>query len=392
MIYDLRFTTIVLWIYNYFSHGKTGRDRPLSREKPAQVSRITHHASRITYLALAAFSLILPAFPALAAAQSPIDAEVDFFVVSKNNEGSFTVGDRITLRLQVTHPANSEIDLPLVEEQWGELEVVDQTGQDTVKNIDGTAVTRKDIIVSLFEPGQYQTPSLVVTHHKADNTTEELGSPVIPINIDTVLVEGDEDLRDLKEQFSLPVPPLWPFILAGIALAAAVSGGLFWAGRWAYNRWWVKEPVQLGPQPAIDTRPPEVIAYLELARIEALNLPAQDRLKSHYTLVTDCLRDYIERRYQIPALEQTTDELRDSFRRTPAAPPEDRRDFVGLFNRSDYVKFARLRPTAEEVYGLIPAARTVVDKTTPDPKPEPELKLSAPDTVETPPPETENTK
>lgn len=308
----------------------------------------------------------------VALAAQPPDADVNFYAVETPDGQPHTVGDLITLRLEVIHPADSTVEMPQVEAEWGEFEVVDQTGQDTVRNNDGTATTRKDIVVSLFEPGQYQTPPLVITHHKADNTTEELGAPVIPLKISSVLVEDDDTLRDLKPPFEMEVPPIWPYVLAGVLLAAVAGGGMFWAGRWAYNKWWRKTlPAELTPQPAIDLRPPEVIAHAELDRIEALALPAHRQFKEHYSLVTDCLRQYLENRYQVSALEQTTDEIQTSLWRSKVASQEMARDFVDVFRRSDLVKFARYTPPTLEAEQLVQEARGMVDATTPKPEPPP---------------------
>lgn len=338
----------------------------------------------IRLLAVAVIGVAALSLGGLLALAQQLDADVDFYAVEPPNGQPFTVGDRIVLRLEVRHPVDSTVELPQLDETWGDFEVIDQTGQDTVRDDSGLAITRKDITVSLFEPGQYQTPPLVVTHRKADQTVEELGAPVIPLKIDSVLIEGDEQLRDLKAQADLPVPPLWPLVLTGVVLAAVASGGLFWAGRWAYNRWLRKEPLELAPVPVIDTRPPEVIAYAELDRIEALNLPARNELKEHYSLVTDCLRRYIEARYQVPALEQTTDELRTAFFRSGHISTQQAREFVDMFARSDLVKFARYRPPTNEGYSLLQEARLAVDKTTPQPEP---LPLPGPDAGNGPPPD-----
>jgi len=42
---------------------------------------------------------------------------------------------------------------------------------------------------------------------------------------------------------------------------------------------------------------------------------------------------------------------------------------MSLLSESDFVKFARYQPRAEEVHSLIDRARTVVDVTTPVPEP-----------------------
>jgi hypothetical protein len=332
-----------------------------------QVSPITHYALRTTYHVLL-LTLFLSLFPSPILAQSPPDANVEFFIKSPKDK-AITVGDQITLRLEVTHPLDSRVVLPQVEKQWQAFEVIDQTAPKVVDNGDGTATTSKDIVVTLFQPGQYETPDLVVTHRKPDGSIEELATPIIPIQVTSVLTE-DLALRDLKSQAELPVPPLWPWVLAGLWLATVLAVLLTLAGWWFYRRWQRRAvPAELAAAPTIDTRPPEVIAHTELDRIEALDLPAQHRIKEHYILVAACLRHYIEGRYEIPAPEQTTGELRDAFRKSEI-PMRNVSGFMSLLAESDLVKFARYIPQPADIYGLINKARAIVDATTPEPEPE----------------------
>ncbi|MCB0210021.1 MAG: hypothetical protein KDJ52_11855 [Anaerolineae bacterium] len=306
----------------------------------------------------------------IATAQS-FDAKVSFFYVPSSEDESYHVGDRITLRLEVRHPADSQVDLPSLPEgePWGDFEVVSQTAVESARRGDNVAITHKDIVVTVFEPGQYQTPRLLVTHTLADGSTEELAAPVIQLDVTSVLVEGDSELRDIKEQASLPVPPIWPWVLLSILVALPVAGLIAAGGFWLYHRFKRRGDIIDMPLPVpVDTRPPEVIAYAELDRIEALNLPAKEQYKEHYTLVTECLRRYIEGRYQIPALERTTDELRRTLLPTSAIKDERRR-FIEIFSDSDLVKFARFRPTLGDAYEIIRKARRLVQVTTPVPEP-----------------------
>jgi hypothetical protein len=314
---------------------------------------------------LLVLSMTLPAV-----AQSP-DASVEFYVQSPGPEKPLTVGDRITLRLEIIHPANSRVVLPQLEPQWQNFTVVDQSAPELIDHGDGTATTGKNIVVTLFEPGEYQTPDLVVAHRKPDGSVEELAAPVIPIRVTSVLTDGTE-LQDLKAQVDLPVPPIWPWVLLGIWLMLLLAVLVIIIGWWFYQRWQNRPAQSAGGilMPVIDTRPPEIIAYEELDRIELLNLPAQNRLKEHYSLVSDCLRFYIEGRYRIRALEQTTGEIRNAFLNADV-PMREISPFMRLFTEADLVKFARYVPRFEEANSLVNHARLIVEATTPVPGQEP---------------------
>lgn len=313
---------------------------------------------------LVAFFLLL-LLPWLALAQQS-EAEVDFFV-KERPEHPLTVGDQVTLRLEVTHPLQSQVGLPTFEPEWQPFDVITQTAAYRRDNRDGTATTAKEVVVSLYRPGQYQTPAFNVAHQRADGEVEELAAPIIELTVTSVLTE-DDTLRDLKPQARVPLPPLWPWLLLGMFLTLILTGSATGVGLLLYQRWKRRPLPETGPAVVIDTRPPELIAYTELDRIEALELPAQNRIKEHYSLVTDCLRIYIENRYRIPAPEQTSYELRNAFRAKDIPMPHVTA-FMSLMSESDLVKFARYVPSDENLHSLLNRARRIVDMTTPRPEP-----------------------
>ncbi len=179
------------------------------------------------------------------------------------------------------------------------------------------------IEVTLFNLGDFQTPELPLTiSDGAGQVTEEV-VPSARLTVNPTLAEDDTELRDIKPQAGLAVPPVWPWIAGGLLVAAAAAVG----GWWAYRRWQGKP---FGLAPAVDNRPPWQVAYDELARIEGLGLLEQGRAKEYYTLVTDCLRTYLADQFHLRVLDRTTTELKPILRQSDLAPDHTRR-FLDLF-------------------------------------------------------------
>jgi len=310
--------------------------------------------------------LLLSLFSLTVVAQIP-EAEVEFYIQSRTTENSLTVGDQLTLRLDVVHPVNSRIALPQVDRDWGSFQVIDQTAPETTDQGNGTAITHKDIIVTIFQPGIYKTPSLVVTHRKPNGDIEDLASPVVQVKYSTVITDSEDlEIRDLKGQAYLAEPIIWPWIVVSILLVTAVillSIWLIW--RFVFKKPEVDVETEPEPEPFIDPRPPEIIAYDELNRIADLKLPEHDQVKEHYSLVSDCIREYIENRYDISALEQTTNEINYAMRKGSLSISHISA-FIQLLSESDLVKFAKHKPDQTDIINLIGQARTVVDLTTPE--------------------------
>jgi hypothetical protein len=212
--------------------------------------------------------------------------------------------------------------------------------------------------------GDHPLPPYSIQYQTADGTLHQSTAPSLTLTIVSVLTPDDTDKRDLKPQIDLPRPPLWPWVLGGFlaTLLASAMGWLVW------SRLRRRRVSGLPQATIIDLRPPHEIAYDELDRIAALNLPAQGELKQHYTLVSDCLRTYIQRRYQIPALDQTTAEILNAFRHARVHRDHARR-FHELFSEADLVKFAKHRPVIDQAHLLVERARQIVQATTPAPEP-----------------------
>ena len=301
-------------------------------------------------------------------AQTLPEVEVEFYIESQtqNLDQSRTVGDQLILRLEVVHPDASRVSLPQVGREWGRFHVIGQSAPETVDNGNGWAKTSKDITVTLFEPGFYKTPDLVITHRRPDGMIEDYASPVIQLRVTSVITdEEDAELKELKGQVNLPVPLIWPWVLGAILLGVILVFVAIWVIWWFYLR--QRKPIELAepvPEVIVDSRPPEVIAYAELDRIIQLSLPEKEKIKEHYSLVSDCMREYAENRYKVPALEQTTYEFNQSMRKK-SVPMEHVGNFMSLLRVSDLVKFAKHHPQSNEANDLVNKARSVVTMTTP---------------------------
>jgi len=276
----------------------------------------------------------------------------------KSAADTITVGDPITLTLRVIAPTEDTVGIPQLDATWGDFEIRHQSAPVTTPNDDGTATTEQTIIGTLFDVGAFSTPNWKITLTGASGNSTKRAVPQASITVRSVLTDAKPTLRDLKPQADLPVPSPLPWVLAAIIAAALV----FFAGRWLW-RWWQKHrptPAEPVPVPEIDPRPAHEIALAELTRIKALDLPGQGRLKQHYTLVSDCLRQYLENRYGIPALEHTTTEVKASLRHAKV----DRatvHQFITLFDQSDLVKFARFIPDTENAWHFLTDARQLIE-------------------------------
>jgi hypothetical protein len=111
--------------------------------------------------------------------------------------------------------------------------------------------------------------------------------------------------------------------------------------------------------------PAHVIAFRELDKLKGEKIWTKGEVKQYYTRLTEITRHYIERQYEIPAMESTTEEILHAFKK---ANPEDMlldEILRELLELADLVKFAREDPLPVDNQTNLNNAYIFVQKTYP---------------------------
>jgi hypothetical protein len=106
-----------------------------------------------------------------------------------------------------------------------------------------------------------------------------------------------------------------------------------------------------------------------LAALEAESLWQKGEVKEYYIRLTDILRNYIEARFGIPALERTTDELSAAAKKHPELCLQADR-LHGILATADMAKFARAQPTPAEHAAAMQDTKDLIIASIPKPAPE----------------------
>jgi hypothetical protein len=179
----------------------------------------------------------------------------------------------------------------------------------------------------------------------------------IPLVITSELASLDlkQELRGITPpEEPPPPPPSWLRWLPWAGAAAALAGGVAGGGP--------RRPRLAAPVPPLA---PHEWATQELDRIEAQQLPEAGELERYHTLLSDVVRAYLERRFSLPASQQTTPEFLEAMRRSPQLTPEQQGLLRDFLQRCDMAKFARAAPSPDECRAVAAMARGFVQETTP---------------------------
>ena len=213
---------------------------------------------------------------------------------------------------------------------------------------------RAQIAIQPFEEGTYELPSLFVQRIASDGAVDTLLFEPQTVQVFTMPVDTSTFVpHDIRGQMGYPltVAEVLPWVL-GFWLAALLIAG---AVAWYLSR----RRAESGPS---FREPAHITALRKLDKWRGDKFWAPDKQKLFYSGVTDALREYIVARYGVGAMEMTTAEIFEDLRRTdiPADLYEEMKD---LFERADFVKFAKFTATPEENATVLPQAVRFVTST-----------------------------
>lgn len=142
-----------------------------------------------------------------------------------------------------------------------------------------------------------------------------------------------------------------PFIFAEIkdyvtygAIGLILFGLIVWLAAWLIVRYMRKRKAMPRSLPKI---PPHVVANKALVELGHRKLWQKGKFKAYYTALTSILRTYISSRWDVGALEMTTDEIIMALRDVDM-PSASRTDLITILRTADMVKFAKAEPEAED--------------------------------------------
>jgi hypothetical protein len=270
------------------------------------------------------------------------------------------IGDQIKLLLEIEKPKDLDIEFPQIPDTFSShIEVVNRSKIDTIK-LDSKV--REKLVQSLsltsFDSGIHQIPSFFFKM-KDGKMLDSAATMALAFQVLTMKVDTTKGPVDIKVPYSAPVTlkEIVPYIL-GVILIAAI---LFFA---FYYIKWKKKKVPLFVKAEKPEDPPHVIALRELERIKAQKLWQHEKLKQYYSEVSDTIRLYIEKRFDVPAMEFTSAETIGTFRQNKNMIDDSALDELQhILSLADLVKFAKYSPLPDDNNLVLTNAYLFVNQT-----------------------------
>lgn len=268
----------------------------------------------------------------------------DTRVEARLDQTRIKLGDQTILRLLAHVPVNGQVDFPVLADTISsKVQIVEMGRTDTLanKNNPGIQTISRQYRITSFDAGLHMIPPYTFTGKEGKLSTQALPLEVMEVKVDTT-----KAIYDIKEPLAVSYSFMdwlrdnWKLVL-GLAIGILVLAGLIWY----FIKKWRSKPVRVEPdKPAV---PLHTMALNKLNALRNEKLWEQGQVKRYHSELTDIIREYLEKRYRINAMEQTSEEIFAGLRHLHITE-QNMHKLRQMLLLADLVKFAKANPLSNE--------------------------------------------
>ncbi len=258
-------------------------------------------------------------------------------VLSAVDTAEIFIGDQVNYSIVIKHKAGLRVEQPGEGLHLGAFEIKEYNFSEPDEN-GGIISQRFDFTISVYDTGKYTIPAFPIAYFP-DTTMNYKIIEAAPIDIFVKSVLSGEEAPELKDV----KPPIeFPFDYMFLYSMLAISLMIVLAAYFGYRAWKQKQEKGYLFSPPPKPRPAHEIALEALSELYRSDFLEKGQFKLFYIRLSEILRTYLEGRYYIAAMEETTNEIISDL--AEHVDEKNRLDLVQILKEADLVKFAKYIP------------------------------------------------
>lgn len=285
-------------------------------------------------------------------AQTP-DANVDI------SAQQIFIGNQVKITLILNTNAADQVEWPAITDTLlKNVEVLELSKIDTT--FDKETITlksyRQSITITSFDSGYYAIKPFVFIVNNEVVETE----PIL-LEVRNIPIENLEQIRDIKKPIEVELSWLdyvkmhYQKVLIGLLILLVI---------FVLYKFLMREKTEVVVvEKAKPKIAPHIIALKKLYDLNGKKLWQNNKVKMYYTDLSEIVREYIENRFNVPALEQTTIEIISSIQHKSEINSDQKAALKDLLQLSDMVKFAKFKTLADENSKMYESALNFIEVT-----------------------------
>ena len=256
------------------------------------------------------------------------------------DSATLLMGKTTTLHLEITQDKGARGFFPneQVDTLNAMVEIAERPAADTTDLGNNRIQINRDLIIQSFDSGMWVIRPIPYVVNGDTAYCNQLTLKVLPVDVSQM-----KDVHDIKPVEEVPFNLLdwlpdywWAWLLALLLIGAGI---------WAYRKYYKKGINPL--KPSRKRLPPYEEAMINLQNLKAAQLWQRGQEKEYFTGLTDILRVYIDRRFDINAVEMTSSQIIETLKRNDETKAVNEQ-LEMILEVADIVKFANARPLADD--------------------------------------------
>ena len=273
------------------------------------------------------------------------------------------MGRQTSLHIEVTNSESEGIVVVPFDSVPPQIEFVDVRNLPKLEKqtTNGKSLYTTTYKIQSFDSGAYRIPPLMYVTANDTSYSNIVALKVIPVDVSQMQdINPANPAEDMGSKWYDWIPDwltdYWLYYLLAIII---IAGGIC-----AYLI--LSKKVTVNILPKKKEIPPYEMAIAKLQQLKQEQLWENGQEKAFYTELTDILREYLDRRFGINAMEMTTTQILNAIRNNEETAMTERL-MKSILEVADFVKFARVQPLREDNIKSFDAARQFVEDTKPVP-------------------------
>jgi hypothetical protein len=269
---------------------------------------------------------------------------------------SMMIGDQMSMQLRVRHSPKTVVLLPKGVKLGNKIEVLSERDS-TAKISANEILTTKKMMITAFDSGVYMIPPVPI-QTETNGIIDTIFSKAMQLTVVSPLLDSTKNIAPIKDILPEDMTfreDILPVLIGFFVILILISVIYYYTKRQKEKV--VEKVVEQAPK-----LPPHVIAYLKLKKLDEGDFWQKGDFKTYHSEISYTMREYLENRFDIPALESVTAEIMASLNGFEI----ENKQVVNLKNilqTADLVKFAKLIPSEIEHRQAMDFSLEFVEKT-----------------------------
>lgn len=271
------------------------------------------------------------------------------------------IGEQTTIQLALRVPAaQKNILMPALQDTITKfVELVHLSEIDTTFDDEDitTKIFSQTITITSWDSGIHVIPPF-----KFVLANDTLKTTPLLLTVNTIPIQAEQDIKDIKSIMEVPFS-LTDWLLAhkksiGLILLAVI---LIVVGIILYRKY--KHRPKAEEEDFVPKEAADIVANRKLLELENNKLWQNGKIKEYYSKLSFIIREYIENRFQLRALELTTDEISNLIQALNEVEKSEKEKLHEILLLADMAKFAKQQPIAIENEDSLKNTYRFIEKT-----------------------------